>query len=199
MKCPQCGHPNDKVLETRLQKEGEQIRRRRECLKCKYRFSTLESLALTFPVVIKKDGRREEYSPEKVFKGIQAACQKRPIGLRDVESIVERVTQWVSSRGDKEISTQDIGLKVMKELRILDDVAYVRFASVYRTFQDLQEFMSSLGSMELFETDKPSGQMSLTPQSVFSQHKGDHDLPLPTKPSCPRPQASSKTQPDDAV
>jgi transcriptional repressor NrdR len=156
-------------------------------------------LALTFPVVIKKDGRREEFSPEKVFKGIQAACQKRPIGLRDVESIVERITQWVSAKGDKEISTQDIGLRVMKELRILDDVAYVRFASVYRTFQDLQEFMSSLGSMELFEEDKPSGQMSLTPQSVFIQHRGDHDLPLPANPTRPRTQTGPKTQPDDAV
>lgn len=144
MKCPYCSHTDDKVLETRIQKEGEVIRRRRECLSCGSRFTTVESLVRTYPLVIKKDGRLEEFSKPKLFSGIQAACQKRPVSLAQMEQIVENVTQWSLDLGDKEISTDLIGQKVMVALKSLDDVAYVRFASVYRTFADVQEFVSAL-------------------------------------------------------
>lgn len=144
MKCPFCGHENDRVLETRVHNEGEQIRRRRECLECHDRYSTVESIVVNLPLVIKKDGRREEYSKEKLLRGIQAACQKRPVSLAQMDAIVERVTNWVLTRSIEEISAQIIGQKVMGELRNLDNVAYVRFASVYRTFHDVEEFVDGL-------------------------------------------------------
>ncbi len=144
MKCPFCGHENDRVLETRVHNEGEQIRRRRECLECNDRYSTVESIVVNLPLVIKKDSRREEYSKEKLSRGIQAACQKRPVSLAQMESIVERVTNWVLTRSIEEISAQIIGQKVMAELKTLDNVAYVRFASVYRTFHDVDEFVDGL-------------------------------------------------------
>jgi transcriptional repressor NrdR len=144
MKCPYCGKDEDRVLDTRIQKEGEIIKRRRECLPCKGRFSTIETLMVQFPFIIKKDGRREPYSREKLLRGIQAACQKRPISLAQMETIVEVVTQWVLGRIEKEISAQAVGQRVMQELRRLDNVAYVRFASVYRTFKDVQEFLETL-------------------------------------------------------
>lgn len=144
MKCPYCSHNEDRVLDTREQKEGELIRRRRECLKCKSRFTTVESISMVFPLIIKKDGRREDFSKEKILKGVQASCQKRPISLAQMESLVERVTTWVAQRGDREIASHTVGQKVIQELRLLDDVAYVRFASVYRNFTDVQEFVETL-------------------------------------------------------
>lgn len=144
MKCPYCGKDEDRVLDTRIQKEGEIIKRRRECLQCKGRFSTIETLMVQFPFIIKKDGRREPYSREKLLRGIQAACQKRPISLAQMETIVEVVTHWVLGRMEKEIPSNAIGQRVMQELRKLDNVAYVRFASVYRTFKDVQEFFETL-------------------------------------------------------
>lgn len=155
MKCPSCGLSEDRVLDTREQKDGQSIRRRRECLHCKSRFTTLETTTLTFPFVIKKDGRREPYSREKILKGIQAACQKRPIGLNQLESFVDRISQWILSVPDQEVSSGLIGAKVMQELRPLDDVAYVRFASVYRTFQDIQEFVETLDPERI--TDEAPG------------------------------------------
>ncbi len=144
MNCPSCGHSNDRVLDTREQKDGQSIRRRRECLNCRTRFSTLEELTLTYPFVIKKDGRREPFSREKLLKGIQAACQKRPVGLAQVESLVDRISLWITGLGDREVPTQKLGERVMRELRNLDNVAYVRFASVYRTFADIQQFVDCL-------------------------------------------------------
>lgn len=144
MKCPFCGHQEDRVLETRLQKEGEIIRRRRECLECNGRFTTLETLLQVFPLIIKKDGRREPFSREKVLRGLQLACQKRAVSLAQMEQIVERVVGWVLSRAEREVPSQWIGEKVIKELRLLDNVAYVRFASVYRDFKDVGEFVSAL-------------------------------------------------------
>ena len=163
MKCPYCGHNEDRVLDTREQKEGELIRRRRECLECKSRFSTVESLNIIFPMAIKKDGRREPFTKEKIFKGLQAACQKRPISLGQLENTVDRIATWVINRGEKEIPTRLIGQKVMLELRLLDDVAYVRFASVYRTFQDVQEFVDTLEDQASFEVYDPAVQLPLTP------------------------------------
>lgn len=153
MKCPYCGHTEDRVLDTREQKDGDTIRRRRECLGCKARFSTVEVLSLSFPFVIKKDGRREPYSKEKILKGLQAATQKRPISLNQVEAIVDRISNWALARGEKEIPSVLIGQKVIRELRALDDVAYVRFASVYRNFQDVQEFVEKLEDTESFSQE----------------------------------------------
>ena len=144
MRCPFCGFADDRVLETRELRDGEGIRRRRECLSCKARFSTLEVLQVNYPLIVKKDGRRENFSKEKLQKGLQAACQKRPIPSSQIESLVNHISNWVLTRGEKEISSQLVGQKVMLELKNTDDVAYVRFASVYRSFQDVQEFVSSL-------------------------------------------------------
>jgi transcriptional repressor NrdR len=144
MRCPFCAHNEDRVLDTREQKDGGAIRRRRECLKCKARFSTVENLCLVFPYIVKKDGRREPFSKEKILKGLQAACQKRPISLSQLENIVEKISAWALSQADKEIPARLVGQKLMRELRLLDDVAYVRFASVYRSFQDVQEFVETL-------------------------------------------------------
>ena len=148
MKCPSCGHLEDRVLDSRVGREGESIRRRRECLKCSGRFTTLETLQQVFPLIIKKDGRREPFSREKVLKGIQAACQKRPVSLAQMDQIVERVAKWVLSRSEREITAEVVGQKVVKELRLVDDVAYVRFASVYQTFKDVGEFVSHLEGQE---------------------------------------------------
>lgn len=164
MKCPYCGHSEDRVLDTREQKEGEVIRRRRECLNCKSRFSTVELLSLSYPYVVKKDGRREPFSKEKILKGVQAACQKRPVSLAQLEGIVERISNWALARGEKEISASVIGQKVMRELRTLDDVAYVRFASVYRTFQDVQEFVETLEDEQDSDVYESGAQLTLTPE-----------------------------------
>jgi transcriptional repressor NrdR len=161
MKCPYCGHNEDRVLDTREQKEGEVIRRRRECLQCKSRFSTVESLSLSFPLVIKKDGRREPFSKDKILNGLQAACQKRPISLGQLDSVVDRIATWVVNRGEKEVPARLIGQKLMRELRLLDDVAYVRFASVYRTFQDVQEFVETLEGQESTDIYDPAAQLNL--------------------------------------
>lgn len=144
MKCPFCGYTEDRVLDTRTGREGDAIRRRRECLKCNGRFTTVETLVQAYPFIVKKDGRREPFSRDKVLKGIQAACQKRPVSLAQMEQLVDRVGKWVLSRPEREVTSQAIGHKVIKELRALDDVAYVRFASVYQTFKDVSEFVSGL-------------------------------------------------------
>ena len=163
MKCPFCGHAEDKVLDTRVQKDSG-IRRRRECLSCKSRYSTLETVMLSYPFVIKKDGRREPYNKEKILRGIQAACQKRPVSLAQLENVVERISSWVITRGEGEIAARVIGRRMMAELKQLDDVAYIRFASVYRTFKDVQEFVEKLEGDELMDAvDTVSPQLSLTP------------------------------------
>lgn len=160
MKCPYCGHSDDRVLDTRVQKDGG-IRRRRECLECKARFSTLETVMVNLPFIIKKDGRREPFSREKILKGLQAACQKRPVSLPQIEAVADRLSVWIVNRGESEISSRLLGRKVMAELKNLDDVAYIRFASVYRTFKDVQEFVETLDD-ELFDVvDKGSPQLSL--------------------------------------
>jgi transcriptional repressor NrdR len=144
MKCPQCGHAEDRVLETRVQPTGDVIRRRRECLECKNRFSTVETLMQVYPMIVKKDGRREPFVREKVLHGLQAACQKRPISLSQLEQIADRVAASLVERSEREVPAARIGQKIMSELHALDHVAYVRFASVYRDFKDVQEFVSSL-------------------------------------------------------
>lgn len=171
MKCPFCGHSEDKVLDTRVQKDGG-IRRRRECLSCKSRYSTLETVMLSYPFVIKKDGRREPYNKEKILRGLQAACQKRPVPLAQLEGVVERISSWIITRGEGEIASRVIGRRMMAELKQLDDVAYIRFASVYRSFKDVQEFVEKLEGDELMDmVDTASPQLSLSsiPQQNLQQ------------------------------
>jgi transcriptional regulator NrdR/transcription antitermination factor NusB len=173
MKCPYCGHNEDRVLDTREQKDGEAIRRRRECLKCKSRFSTVEALSLVFPYIVKKDGRREPYSREKVLKGFQAACQKRPISLSQLEASVDRITTWVINRGEKEIPSRLIGQKVMMELRLLDDVAYVRFARIRKTSKSSTRLLSSrsLRSARLRRLFRPERQRLLNRLFLLNNQK----------------------------
>lgn len=174
MKCPFCSHSEDKVLDTRVQKDGG-IRRRRECLSCKSRYSTQETVMLSYPFIIKKDGRREPFNKEKLIRGMQASCQKRPVSLAQVEAAVERIAAWLITRGEGEVASKVIGRRVMAELRQLDDVAYVRFASVYRTFKDVQEFVEKLEDDELVDMIDLSGpQLSLTP-IAFSKTNKDID------------------------
>lgn len=134
----------NKVIDSRTNKEGDIIRRRRECLSCKDRFTTYERLEKSLPFVVKKDGRREEFNREKILDGVKKACQKRPISIEKMEALVDRVEQYFVDQGEKEISAVAIGEKVVKEIYHLDDVAYVRFASVYRSFKDVNEFMVEL-------------------------------------------------------
>lgn len=146
MKCPFCAYKDDRVLDTRVHKNGEVIRRRRECLSCKSRFTTQEILILAYPSIVKKDGRREDYSKHKIQKGIQMACQKRPVPMATIDQIVEKISHWALEHQDKEITTDEIGQQVSDQLKSLDDVAYVRFASVYKTFKDVHEFVETLNS-----------------------------------------------------
>lgn len=182
MKCPYCAHSEDRVLDTRVQKEGEVIRRRRECLACRSRFTTVETLVVTYPMVIKKDDRREPFVKDKIFKGLQAAAQKRPISTANLEAIVERIATWALSNSDKEIPTQLIGRKVMTELKKLDDVAYIRFSSVYKTFKDVQEFVETLEDEIIFENRDDDSQLSL---DLFAQRP-----PLEEKSKSEGPQPS---------
>lgn len=149
MKCPYCDHPESKVLDSRLSKEMDTIRRRRECLKCGKRFSTAERLEEGLPLVIKKDDRREVFDRLKILNGLKKACEKRPISITNLEKIVSRIEYNLLEKGDHEISASEIGEMVMEELRKLDEVAYVRFASVYRQFRDINEFMSELKDLLL--------------------------------------------------
>jgi transcriptional repressor NrdR len=149
MKCPHCDHLESKVLDSRLSKEMDTIRRRRECLKCGKRFSTAERMEEGLPLVIKKDDRREVFDRMKILNGLKKACEKRPISITNLEKIVSRIEYNLLEKGDHEISASEIGEMVMEELRKLDEVAYVRFASVYRQFRDINEFMSELKDLLL--------------------------------------------------
>ena len=134
----------NKVIDSRLNKEGNVIRRRRECLSCSDRFTTYEKLERSLPLLIKKDGRREEFDREKIIQGVSKACQKRPVSIKDIEEMVDRVEQYLQELGEKEVHAVKVGEKVIQEIYNLDDVAYVRFASVYRSFKDVNEFMVEL-------------------------------------------------------
>lgn len=144
MKCPFCDNLESKVIDSRLSKEGDITRRRRECERCAKRFTTYERLEESLPLVVKKDGRREPFDRQKIFHGIQKACEKRPIGVEMMEKIVDDIVQWAQESGVPEMTSVTVGEKVMESLHQLDGVAYVRFASVYRSFKDLNEFMLEL-------------------------------------------------------
>lgn len=147
MKCPSCGHLENKVIDSRLGKEGDTIRRRRECLDCSERFSTQEKIIINLPMVVKKDGRREAFNSQKILNGIEKACQKRPISVETREKIVQKIVKTFQENGEKEISYNDVGELVIKELYALDDVAHVRFASVYKSFKDINEFINELSEI----------------------------------------------------
>jgi transcriptional repressor NrdR len=144
MKCPFCTHPESKVVDSRLGKEKDTIRRRRECLGCHKRFTTSERTEDALPLVVKKDGRREPFSSLKILNGLKKACEKRPISINELEKIVNRMELHFQERGEREIKSTEVGERVMEELHRLDGVAYVRFASVYRQFKDIHEFMDEL-------------------------------------------------------
>ena len=144
MKCPFCTNLDNKVIDSRLSKDGTVVRRRRECISCHRRFTTHERVEDMMPVVIKKDGRREIFDKSKMLSGVQKACSNRPISMDDIEDLVDRVERYFQDRGDKEINCTEIGEIVMRELHQLDEVAYVRFASVYRQFKDIGDFMTEV-------------------------------------------------------
>src|SRR5216117_3431735 len=136
MRCPKCGRMDDKVIDSRASREGSVIRRRRECLDCSHRFTTYEEIEHEGLVVLKRDGRREEFSKDKLLSGIKKACQKRPISPKVIEDLVERIVDTVTDKYEREVPAEFIGKLIMDGLRAIDDVAYVRFASVYRRFQE---------------------------------------------------------------
>ena len=144
MKRPFCAEINNKVIDSRLGKDGRMIRRRRECLNCKKRFTTYEKVEAVLPMVVKKDGRREPFNNEKIRVGIQMACQKRPISINKIDDFVDSLAQQFQESGNREVNSSEIGERVIEGLKSWDDVAYVRFSSVYRQFKDINEFMTEL-------------------------------------------------------
>ncbi|HSU32410.1 MAG TPA: transcriptional regulator NrdR [Bryobacteraceae bacterium] len=149
MTCPFCGHREDRVIDSRESKEGDSIRRRRQCLACKRRFTSYERCDEVPYMVIKKDGRREKFDRQKVLNGLIRACEKRPISMGQLAELVDDVEMALSETADRELATTRIGELIMERLRGLDKIAYVRFASVYRDFQDIEEFVSELKTLML--------------------------------------------------
>lgn len=144
MKCPFCDFPDTKVIDSRLGKEGNTIRRRRECIDCGRRVTTYERVEDSLPLVVKKDGRREPFDRHKIIAGMQRACEKRPVSIGTIEKVVDRLELSLQESGEKEVASSRIGCAVMEALHGIDEVAYVRFASVYRQFKDINEFMAEL-------------------------------------------------------
>jgi transcriptional repressor NrdR len=147
VKCPFCDELEDKVVDSRMAKEGEVIRRRRECLGCKRRYTTYERVEEILPVVAKKDGRRESFDRNKILVGLKKACEKRPISIGTIEAVTDRIEKRIQEMGETEIESRVVGEEVMRELHQLDQVAYVRFASVYREFKDIDQFMDELKTL----------------------------------------------------
>jgi transcriptional repressor NrdR len=144
MKCPYCGHLENKVVDSRLNKDYTITRRRRLCDSCARRFTTYERLEVTMPMLIKKDDRREAWDRSKVVAGLKKACEKRPVSMTQIEEFVDNLERELQDMGEREIPVRIVGARVMDALRVIDEVAYVRFASVYRQFKDLNEFMEEL-------------------------------------------------------
>jgi len=147
VKCPFCDDVEDKVVDSRMAKEGEVIRRRRECLSCKRRYTTYERVEETMPAVVKKDGRREPFDRSKIVFGLKKACEKRPISTATIETVTDRIEKRIQDLGETEIVSTAVGEEVMRELSQLDQVAYVRFASVYREFKDIDQFMDEIKAL----------------------------------------------------
>jgi transcriptional repressor NrdR len=148
MRCPKCGCQDDKVIDSRASREGATIRRRRECLGCSYRFTTYEEVERGGLVVLKRDNRREEFSQDKLLSGIKKACQKRPISPKVIEDLVDKIVNEVTDKYEREVPAEVIGKLVMDGLRQTDEVAYVRFASVYRRFQEATDFVQEVKKLE---------------------------------------------------
>jgi transcriptional repressor NrdR len=148
MRCPKCGNQDDKVIDSRASREGATIRRRRQCLQCNNRFTTYEEVEREGLMVVKRDGRREEFSREKLLSGLKKACQKRPISPKVIEDVVEKIVDAITDKYDREVPGMEIGERVMEALRTIDKVAYVRFASVYRRFEEATEFVSEVNKLE---------------------------------------------------
>ena len=144
MRCPRCSGLEDRVIQSRISRDGSSIRRRRECIRCSYRFTTYEKVEESMPMVVKKDGRREAFDPNKVTAGIITACEKRPVSIEDIDAVKDSILHDIQSKWDREVPSTYIGEKVMEALHRLDPVAYVRFASVYREFKDVKEFMEEI-------------------------------------------------------
>jgi transcriptional repressor NrdR len=155
MKCPFCRDLENKVIDSRLSKDGHIIRRRRECLRCERRFTTYERVEEMLPMIVKKDGRREVYDRLKVVAGLKKACEKRPVSMERIEQTADRIEHMLQERGEKEVPSSVIGEAIMKALYDLDKVAYVRFASVYRSFEDVNEFMREL--KDLIQSTRDEG------------------------------------------
>jgi transcriptional repressor NrdR len=147
VKCPFCDEFEDKVVDSRMAKEGELIRRRRECLGCKRRYTTYERVEEILPMVVKKDGRRESFDRTKILAGLKKACEKRPISTATIEDVTDRIEKRIQEMGETEIESRIVGEELMRELHQLDQVAYVRFASVYREFKDIDQFMDELKTL----------------------------------------------------
>jgi transcriptional repressor NrdR len=164
MKCPFCDDLENRVVDSRLTKEGGEIRRRRECMHCKRRFTTYERIEEILPLIVKKDGRRETYDRNKITAGLQRACEKRPVSVTQIEEIADRIEQSLVERGEKEVPSSVVGEAIMRDLHNLDQVAYVRFASVYRSFKDVGEFMRELE--ELIKARQASERRAKRPAKV---------------------------------
>jgi transcriptional repressor NrdR len=161
MRCPFCANEDTRVIDSRLGEGGESVRRRRECLSCEERFTTFEHVALQMPPVIKSDGARERFDESKLRRGLTRALEKRPVEITIVEAAVNRIMRQFTHNGDREIDTRQIGEAVMTELRDIDEVAYVRFASVYRSFQDLEAFSDEVEKLREILTDQ-TGKVQLS-------------------------------------
>lgn len=165
MHCPFCGADDTKVIDSRLVAEGDSVRRRRECQTCVERFTTFETAELVMPRVVKSDGTREPFDEEKLRRGLQRALEKRPVSIEEIESALNRITHQLRSTGERELPSRKVGEAVMSELRKIDGVAYVRFASVYRDFQDVSEFQEEIQRLK-----SAAGE---SPDSAASTDKGD--------------------------
>jgi transcriptional repressor NrdR len=148
MRCPFCGTQDTRVIDSRLANEGDHVRRRRECVACKERFTTFETAELTLPRVVKRNGVREPFDENKLRSGMLRALEKRPVSSDAIEEAINRIKKELMTRGDREVQAQDLGEKVMQELNQLDHVAFVRFASVYRSFQDVSEFTDMIKGLQ---------------------------------------------------
>lgn len=171
MRCPFCGTEDSKVIDSRLANDGFSVRRRRECQQCSERFTTFESAELVMPWIIKRAGRREPFDDKKLRAGILRALEKRPVETDLVEAAIDRVKHRLRAAGEREVSSRLLGEWVMDELRVLDEVAYVRFASVYRSFQDVNEFRQEVDRLQREAShDRSSNQFSLLPESDESDY-----------------------------
>ena len=155
MKCPRCGHGDNRVVDSRAGKDGDVIRRRRECLSCRRRFTTYERVEEELPLVVKRDGRREPFDRQKIMTGILKACEKRPVSYAAIEQVVDSLEAEFQASGEKEVSSVQIGERVMAELLRMDDVAYVRFASVYRQFKDISQFVEEIKTLISETPERP--------------------------------------------